>query len=108
MQKILAVCLNPTFQRTILISHLTENEVLRSSEYYYDVGGKGLNTARILTQLGCSAIHLTHAGGAYKDIYLEENKKQHIDIARVETESHIMTCKTIKNSAAHTTTENVE
>jgi len=38
-------------------------------------GGKGLNTARILTQLGCSAIHLTHAGGAYKDIYLEENKK---------------------------------
>ncbi len=108
MQKILAVCLNPTFQRTFVISHLWENEVLRSSEYYYDVGGKGLNTARILTQLGCSAIHLTHAGGAYKDIYLEENKKQHIDIAWVETESPIRTCYTIINSAAHTTTEIVE
>ncbi len=108
MQKSLAVCLNPTFQRTFVVPHLWENEVMRSDEYYYDVAGKGLNTARVLTQLGCQAVHLTHVGGPYRDLYLEENRKAHLTIAWIETKSSIRTCYTIVNKAAHTTTEIVE
>ncbi|MCF7934112.1 MAG: tagatose-6-phosphate kinase [Spirochaetia bacterium] len=108
MGTILAVCLNPTFQRTFVVPHLWENEVLRSSEYYYDVAGKGLNTARILTQLGCDAMHLTHLGGSFIDQFLEENSKANLKISWVDSDSEIRTCYTIINAETHTTTEIVE
>ncbi len=108
MHEVLAVCLNPTFQRTFVVPRLWENEVNRSSEYYYDVAGKGLNTARILTQLGISAIHLTHVGGAYAKDYLDMNARDHIPIASIDTKTTVRTCYSIINSEAHTTTEIVE
>ena len=108
MYTVLAICLNPTFQRTFIIPQLWENEVNRSTEYYYDVAGKGLNTARILTQLGISAIHLTHAGGEYGQQYLDMNAKAHIPIVAIDTATTVRTCYSIINSAAHTTTEIVE
>ncbi len=108
MPDVLAVCLNPTFQRTFVVPRLWENEVNRSNEYYYDVAGKGLNTARILTQLGVSAIHLTHIGGEYGQQYLDFNMREHIPIAAVETDTQVRTCYTIINNEQHTTTEIVE
>lgn len=108
MQKIVAVCLNPTFQRTFVIDHLTENEVHRSNEYYYDVAGKGLNTARILGQLGQDALHLTHVGGRYTQEYLRLNDADRIAIASFDCDCTIRTCYTLINTKNGTTTEIVE
>lgn len=108
MRNTLAVCLNPTLQRTFLVDHLWENEVLRSSEYYYDASGKGLNVARILTQLGSDAVHFTHVGGDYQEEYLRLNRESHLNIAYVETDCRIRTCYSIINAENSSTTEIVE
>lgn len=108
MHKILAVCLNPTFQRTLVIDHLAENEVHRSTEYYYDVAGKGLNTARILGQLGHDALHLTHVGGRYRQEYLQLNDADRIGISSFDCDCTIRTCYTLINTTSGTTTEIVE
>lgn len=105
---ILVVCLNPTFQKTLLFDHFQENEVNRSSMYRQDASGKGINVARIITQLGGKAMHLTHLGGARKDEMISLINKDKIELYYIEAESEIRTCTTIINKEKNTTTELVE
>lgn len=103
----LIVCLNPTIQKTIILNELKENEVNRSSEYRTDAAGKGVNTARILTQLGAAAVHLTQSGD--KEEYLRELiKKEKIALVTVPNTSYIRTCTTLINRQKNTVTEIVE
>ncbi|HUX14703.1 MAG TPA: PfkB family carbohydrate kinase [Spirochaetia bacterium] len=108
MPKFLCVCLNPTLQRTFVLSALRENEVNRTSEYYLDAAGKGVNAARILSQLGSRAIHLTHAGGRNRELLIELASSSGVDIHAVESGSEIRTCYTLLSAAEQTTTEIVE
>jgi tagatose 6-phosphate kinase len=106
--RFLVVCLNPTFQKTIVLTALMENEVNRSSNYHLNLAGKGVNTARILMQLGEQVRHLTHLGGSLSDYFLSLIEIDAIPFLWVESGSEIRTCYTLLNSRNHTTTEIVE
>ncbi|MCK5156564.1 MAG: tagatose-6-phosphate kinase [Spirochaetales bacterium] len=106
--RFLVVCLNPTFQKTIVLSGLKENEVNRSNEYFLSLAGKGVNTARVLMQLGEEAMHLTHLGGSLVKYFLSLIHKETIPFLWVESGSEIRTCYTLLNSLNNTTTEIVE
>ena len=69
---ILTVCLNPTFQMiTLLTRGLRFDQVNRASRTYHSLAGKGFNTARVLSQLGADAVHLTHLGGVREQEFLQ-------------------------------------
>jgi fructose-1-phosphate kinase PfkB-like protein len=104
----LVVCLNPTFQKTLLLQKLQINEVNRSQEYYLTLAGKGMNTARVLMQLGCQVKHLTHLGGSQKDLFLTMVNKDGIPLLWIDSGSEIRTCTTLVDIENHTTTEIVE
>ena len=91
----LVVCLNPTFQHTLLFNAFSIGEVNRASEHYLDASGKGMNSARILTQLGHKAILLTHLGGNRKHEMLELCAKDGVEVRWADSHSDIRTCTTI-------------
>lgn len=103
----LIVCLNPTIQKTIILNELNENEVNRSPEYRTDAAGKGVNTTRILTQLGSSAVHLTQSGD--RSEYLRELiERDKLQLVTAPNTSYIRTCTTLINKSSSTVTEIVE
>ena len=69
--KVLAVCLNPTFELTVVLDSFYENEVNRTANYFTLPSGKGVNVARVLTQLGTEAHVLTHLGGSRAGEFLD-------------------------------------
>ena len=92
---ILTVCLNPTFQSTMLFDSFKEGEVNRCTKHYLDIAGKGMNTARILSQLGTEAAWLTHLGGPRKEEMLALCAKDAVEVIHTESNSEIRTCTTI-------------
>ncbi len=108
MDKILAVCLNPTFQRTMVFDNFLVGEVNRSANYRLDASGKGVNVARVVAQLGGKAIHLTHLGSNRINEFIELLEGDGIELYWSDSQSTIRTCTTIYNLADRTTTELVE
>lgn len=108
MGKILVVCLNPTFQRTMVFDRFLEGEVNRCKNYRIDASGKGVNVARVIAQLGGTPIHLTHVGGSRKQELLDMLEEDGIETLWADSKSPIRTCTTIINSNQRTTTELVE
>ncbi len=108
MNKVLVVCLNPTFQRTMVFETFLEGEVNRSDHYRLDASGKGVNVARVIAQLGGKAIHLTHLGSHRTQEFIEMLKGDGIELFWSDSRSTIRTCTTIINSNNKTTTELVE
>jgi 1-phosphofructokinase family hexose kinase len=104
----LTICLSPALQKTIVLPHLEEGEVNRSSEYYFDAAGKGINVSRILVQLGHPVVHLTQWGGRNKQLLKEMAEGDHIRVEWVESHSELRYCYTLLNTEKHTTTEIVE
>lgn len=107
-KNVLAICLNPVLQKTIFLEHFWENEVNRSREHYLHVAGKGMNTARVLGQLGIDAVHLTHAGGSRLKEFLDLVQTDDISIEYVDSQSEIRSCYTLINRENHSVTEIVE
>ncbi len=103
----LVVCLNPTIQKTIILPELKENEVNRSSDYRTDASGKGVNTARILTQLGAAAVHLTQSGDR-GDYFRKLTLNDNLALVTAPNTSYIRTCTTLINRQKNTVTEIVE
>jgi len=93
--KTLVVCLNPTFQHTLVFSSFSLGEVNRAQQHYLDASGKGMNAARILTQLGHKAILLTHLGGERKGEMLMLCEKDGVEVRWADSHSDIRTCTTI-------------
>lgn len=103
----LVVCLNPTIQKTIILNELIEDEVNRSTEYRTDAAGKGVNTTRILNQLGADAVHLTQSGD--RGEYLRELiERDNLSLVTAPNTSYIRTCTTLINKSNSTVTEIVE
>lgn len=92
---ILTVCLNPTFQSTMVFDSFTLGEVNRATEHYLDASGKGMNSARILSQLGKEAALLTHLGGPRKDEMLVLCSRDKVEVIHTDSFSAIRTCTTI-------------
>jgi fructose-1-phosphate kinase PfkB-like protein len=104
----LTICLNPVLQKTIVLSGLKENEVNRSSEYYFNAAGKGVIVSRVFIQLKERVIHLTQAGGRNRDLFLEMLNQDRIPVRWVDSGSEIRFCYTLLNMQKHTSTEIVE
>jgi 1-phosphofructokinase family hexose kinase len=105
---ILTVCLNPTLQKTLLLSEFHEGEVNRSSEYHLDASGKGVNVTRVLSELGVDARHLTHGGGRNRDLFLSLLRGDGLSVTAPDSKSEIRLCYTLLDRAKKTTTEIVE
>jgi 1-phosphofructokinase family hexose kinase len=93
--KVLTVCLNPTFQNTLRFTSFKIGEVNRASEHYLDSSGKGMNTARIVSQLGEQSMLLTHLGGPRAREMLNLCRKDKVEIIWADSKSEIRTCTTI-------------
>jgi fructose-1-phosphate kinase PfkB-like protein len=104
----LAVCMNPTLQKTLVFPGLVPDSVNRTGEYRLDVSGKGVNVCRVLTQLGKEACHLTQLGGALRPIFLELCERDGLRIEWVESSSPIRFCYTLIDKEQKTVTELVE
>ncbi|MDR2069283.1 MAG: PfkB family carbohydrate kinase [Spirochaetaceae bacterium] len=100
--------MNPTFQKTLVFSSIVGNTVNRTGNHRLDIGGKGANTCRVLTQLGKPAVHLTQLGGATRPLYLELCQRDGITVQWVESGSPIRFCYTLINNGDESITELVE
>jgi len=107
MTRFLVVNLNPTFQRSIVLSRLEKGEVNRAEFNRFDIAGKGVNTTRVLHQLGAPVRHLTHLGPG-RDTLLELCGNEDLDIVWEPTESPVRTCITLLDEESRETTEIVE
>jgi tagatose 6-phosphate kinase len=103
--RFLVVSLNPVMQRTLLYESWKENQVNRTRTHYLHASGKGVNVARVLTQLGEEAVHLTHAGGADRERFLTMCRKDGLTIYAADSGSEIRTCVTILSGENHSSTE---
>jgi fructose-1-phosphate kinase PfkB-like protein len=105
---ILTLCLNPVLQKTIVLPRLQENKVNRSSEYYFNVSGKGVNVSRVLRHLKVDVLHLTQAGGRNRELFLDMCRQDDIPVRWTDSGSEIRFCYTLINREHHTSTEIVE
>jgi len=60
---VLAVCLNPAWQKTLIFKHLTYGDVNRASQVKECGGGKGVNVVRVFKNLGLPVALAGFAGG---------------------------------------------
>ena len=104
MSKILAVCLNPTFQRTFQLPVMDAGEVNRAQGERLDASGKGMNVARVLTQLGHEVRQLTHLGPG-GDEFVSLCRNDGVEVAWEASDSPVRTCVTLLDAANSRTTE---
>ena len=107
MSRFLAVCLNPTFQRTISLAELEPGEVNRATKARLDASGKGINVARVLRQLGGEVRHLTHLGPG-SDEFLSLCRTDGLEVIWTDSPSPIRTCITLLDGSHSSTTEIIE
>jgi len=81
---------------------------MMSRESLLDVAGKGVNTTRIIKQLGEPVVHLTQAGGADKATFLDLVKQDLLDVRVVDVGSNVRFCHTFLSEDTGETTEIVE
>ncbi len=105
---VLAVGLNPTMQKTLLLDRLWVGEVNRTNAAYIHASGKGANTARVLTELGAQVFHLTHAGGRQADLFTAMLEADGIKLFCVDSQSELRTCCTLISREEGSFTEIVE
>ncbi len=105
---VLCLCLNPTLQKTLVFDRLAKGEVNRARASRVDASGKGVNVARVLTQIGTRAIHLTQAGGPTRDWFLALCAADGLEVRSVESGSDIRFCHTVIDRFDGTVTELVE
>lgn len=104
----LTVCLNPTLQKTFLLSELRPSEVNRARDHRLDVAGKGVNVSRVLRQAGQTEIHLTHAGGRDLELFRSLCRADLLDPVIVECDVEVRYAYTLLDSSSRSTTEIVE
>ncbi|MFP4209955.1 MAG: 1-phosphofructokinase family hexose kinase [Alkalispirochaeta sp.] len=101
----LVVGLNPTFQHTLVFDSIQTGEVNRATEAYEDIAGKGLNVARVLTQLGEDVVHVSPLGGPGERRFLDFCRTAGVAIRNVAGARGIRTCTTVIDRGAGTVTE---
>jgi len=105
---ILVICLNPALQRTLWFNKFNPGDVNRASGKVLSAGGKGVNVARIITQLGENATLLTVLGGYTGELIKKYLKQDRISYEAVDVNSETRNCMTILNNYPNQQTEVVE
>ncbi|MDR0525766.1 MAG: PfkB family carbohydrate kinase [Spirochaetaceae bacterium] len=100
--------MNPTLQKTLRFSDLIMDKVNRTNRYRLDASGKGINTTRVLTQLGKPCRHLTQLGGMFRPMFLRLCEKDGLSVSWVESDRNLRFCHTLINDADKSVTELVE
>lgn len=88
---ILCVCMSPALQRTIVLPGIVVGEVNRANEVFVDASGKGMNVARVLSQLSMPALHLSQ-GGSNGSTFAELADEVGVQLDLIENENPIRTC----------------
>jgi len=115
----LTICLNPTIQKTLRFYSIVPNSVNRTAFHRLDVSGKGINVARVLTQLGKKTVHLTQLGGVMRPLFLSLCEQDGLSVEWVESAAmtageasdhtgEIRFCYTVLNGSDNSVTELVE
>ncbi len=107
-KKYLTVCLNPVIQKTLVFGRLELDHVNRANIARTDASGKGVNVARVLSQLGAQAVHLTHAGGPNREWFLSLCAADGLSVEWADSGSEVRICATVIDSEAKSATELVE
>ena len=100
MGTFLSVCVNPTLQKTLCFDRVVFGEVNRTALHRLDTAGKGLNVARVLSQAGKKAVHLTHLGGSLRQLFIALCERDNLDLRWVESGSAIRFCYTLITGAS--------
>jgi 1-phosphofructokinase family hexose kinase len=104
----LVIGLNPAIQKTLCFPSLVFDVVNRAETHRMDIGGKGTNVCRVLSQLGEKAVYLTQIGGKFRSLFLEYCAQDGIEVEGVESGSAVRFCYTLINRADGSVTELVE
>ncbi|MEM5948013.1 PfkB family carbohydrate kinase [Spirochaetia bacterium 38H-sp] len=97
---------SPTIQRTMFFSSFKTGKVNRAISVFTHASGKGLNVARTLKALRKESTVLTHAGGSFKNIFLNLAKNEGLSLNIVPSSAEVRICTTIVEDGR--TTELVE
>jgi 1-phosphofructokinase/tagatose 6-phosphate kinase len=87
--------MNPTLQKTLVFDAVVPGTVNRAASHRLDASGKGVNVARVLTQLGMPNLHLTQSGGHFRDLFLRLCADDGVRVETVESGSEIRFCHTV-------------
>jgi fructose-1-phosphate kinase PfkB-like protein len=107
-KKFLVICLNPVIQKTLVFERLELNQVNRAKIIRTDASGKGVNVARVLSQRGAEAVHLTQAGGLNREWFLSLCAADGLAVEWVDSGSEVRFCTTVIETSTHSATELVE
>lgn len=80
---ITTVTLNPSLDRTLMVSELTRGEVLRADAARDDPGGKGVNVARALAAHGDKPVAVLPVGGSIGRALVVQLADQGVDVEAV-------------------------
>jgi tagatose 6-phosphate kinase len=105
---ILAVCLNPALQRTLVFQGLEINRVNRAKSGILSTGGKGVNVARVAAALGAEVRLLTLSGGPNGRKLRALLKVDGIPFQSVPVRGNTRICTTLLDREHGTQTELVE
>jgi fructose-1-phosphate kinase PfkB-like protein len=106
MKKILCLCFSPTLQKTVKFNSISVGEVNRSTDYILNASGKGVNTARVLRQLGQTEVTTFCPLGMenYKE-FSALSEEDRLNLQYVKIPGKIRECITLLDLSNQTTTE---
>jgi 6-phosphofructokinase 2 len=79
MSKIITLTLNPTLDKSILVSSLIENQKLKCTEVKLEPGGGAINISRAIKRLGGASTALFLVGGHFGALFTDLFEKKNID-----------------------------
>lgn len=105
---VVAVGLNPTWQRTVTVSAIVPGEVIRCDAVREDAAGKGLNVARVVGQLGGRATHVSWFSGRRGEMIRAACASEGIVVAPFACDAEARVCTTVIGREPPSVTELVE
>ncbi|PHV70683.1 1-phosphofructokinase [Sporanaerobium hydrogeniformans] len=79
MRKIICVTLNPAMDHTVCIDGYNEGHVNAIKEHFYEVGGKGINVAKVLKNFKIDSIVTGFVGSNFPDTFRTKLMKRGIE-----------------------------
>lgn len=102
---IITVTLNAAVDKTYTVANFSLDRVHRPTEWKIVPGGKGINVARVLKELGMNAVAMGFAGGYNGGFIRQGLLEERLDFELVETEGESRVCVTVIDPERSTQTE---
>ncbi len=102
---ITTITLNPAIDRTVILDHFEYGSVNKAASSREDMGGKGINVARILLALGEEAVATGFLGKQNSGHTLGLMQQDHINCDMVMVDATTRTNTKLAESASGTTTD---